>query len=206
MAKKLKVPAIAAGLILYPFVSAFLVREGWSRLVLLLFAAPLVRRAVLAETPARRFFYGVPAGLLAAGAWLAEDFTARLIPAFVHLSLAGLFGYTLVHPPTLIERMVRLHFPEFKPGIAEYLRQLTWIWAGFFAVNVVVCAGLAGFADDKIWMAYTGFWVYLPMVALAVGEHLYRPRRFPGLEMPGPMETFRIMARNGHRIFQELRG
>lgn len=198
--------AVAAGIALYPFLTAWLVRQGWSRAVLLLFAVLAVRRALLAESLFPRLAYGLPAALLGAGAFLAADFSARLIPAFVHLSLAGLFGYTLAHPPTLIERMVRLQFPEFKPGIAEYLRQLTWIWTGFFAVNVVVCAGLAGFADDKIWMAYTGFWVYLPMGVLAVGEYLYRPRRFPGLEMPGAKDTFVTLARNGHRIFRELRG
>ena len=26
------------------------------------------------------------------------------------------------------------------PGVAEYLREVTWVWTLFFAVNVVFCA------------------------------------------------------------------
>lgn len=206
MSPGIRIAAVSAGIVMYPFISAALVRYGWSRLILLLFAALAIRRTLLARSSPLRLAYGLPAALLAAGAWFAEDLAARLIPAFVHLSLAGLFGYTLAHPPSLIERMVRLQYPDFRPGISEYLRQLTWMWTGLFALNVAVCAALAAFAEETVWMAYTGVGVYLPMIVLAVGETLYRPRRFPDLEMPGPLETVRAMMRHGHRVFRELRG
>jgi uncharacterized membrane protein len=115
------------------------------------------------------------------------------------------FGYTLRHPPSLVERIVRLEFPEFKPGIAEYLRQITWLWTGFFAANVGICSALAMLADDRAWSIYTGLVVYLLMGTLAVGEYLYRPRRFPELEIPRPLASLKVMVRNGHRIFGEFR-
>jgi uncharacterized membrane protein len=203
---RIKVAAIVLAVTAYPFLSAFLVHHGWNRPVLMLFAALTVRRAWLAGKPAMRLAYGLLAAFLVAGAAAAEELAARLIPAFVHLSLALLFGYTLRHPPCLIERMVRLQFPEFKPGISEYLRQLNWLWTGFFAANVVICAALAGFADERTWMAYTGVAVYVLMGILAVGEYLYRPRRFPDLEIPSPMDSLKVMIRNGHKVFAELRG
>jgi uncharacterized membrane protein len=119
------------------------------------------------------------------------------------LSLAFLFGHTLWHPPSLCERLVRLQYPEFKPGIAEYLRQVTWAWAIFFAANTVICALLPVFADDWAWTFYTGVVVYVLMAFLVVGEYFYRLRRFPDLEIPPLMETLRVMMRQGHRVFKD---
>lgn len=174
--------------------------------MLLLFAALNLWRALQASHPAFRRVHGLLALALLAGAYFAEAFAVRLVPAFVHLSLAALFAHTLLHPPSLCERLVRLQFPEFKPGIAEYLRQLTGIWTAFFALNVVVCSLLPVFADERIWELYTGVVVYLLMALLAIGEFLYRPRRFPGLGIPPLLETLKVMVRQGHQVFKGFDG
>lgn len=200
--KPIAFAVLAAG---YPFLSTWLVDQGWGRIVLLLFAALTLRRIVLAGRPIERLTYAGAVALLMAGAFYMEAFLTRLIPALVYLSLALLFGYTLTHPPSLLERMVRLQFPEFKPGIAEYLRQLTWLWTSFFAANVLICTVLAGLADEAVWMIYTGLIVYLLMGILVLGEVFYRPRRFPDLEMPRPLDSVKVMIRDGHKVFRELR-
>jgi uncharacterized membrane protein len=202
----LKTGGIACLVIAYPFLSAYLVHHGWSATVLALFAALTLWRALQTDNSSVRLGYGLLAAFLLVGAVFAKAYAVRLIPVFVYLGLTALFGYTLMHPPTLIERMVRLQFPEFKPGISEYLRQVTWVWTAFFAANVVICAVLAVGPNERVWMLYTGIVVYLLMAALALGEYFYRPRRFPSLESPPLLDSIMVMARHGHAVFRELRG
>jgi uncharacterized membrane protein len=205
MANRAGTAALVLLAVAYPFLGAFLIRAGWSGAVLAAFAVLTAGRACRAGRPALRIGYGALAAALLLGAAFAAEFAARLIPSFVHLSLAALFGHTLANPPSLIERMVRLQFPEFEPGIAEYLRQLTRLWTALFLANAAVCGLLAALASERVWMLYTGGLVYLPMAGLAVGEYLYRPRRFPGLAIPAPLDSVRAMLRNGRAVFRELR-
>lgn len=202
--KRIRAFAIVLFVLAYPFLSAYWVRQGWSAAVLLLFAGVCAWRGFKASQKAFRLSYAAAALLLALGALFAGDAAARLIPSMVYALLAGLFGYTLNAPPSLCERLVRLQFPEFQPGIAEYLVQLTWVWAGFFAVNAIVCAALALMASEEAWTLYTGLAVYLLMGVLAVGEFLYRPFRFPDLEIPGPLATFRAIAAQAPRVFRDV--
>jgi uncharacterized membrane protein len=201
--KRIKTVAIVVVAAAYPFLGTYFIRNGWGDFVLVLFAALTLWRGLRARRADIRFVCILGAALLLAGAYFGEASTVRLIPAFVYLSLAFLFGHTLWHPPSLCERLVRLQYPEFKPGIAEYLRQVTWVWAGFFAVNTVICALLPVFADDWVWTLYTGVVVYVLMAFLAVGEYFYRLRLFPDLEIPPLMETLRVMMRQGHRVFKD---
>lgn len=190
----------------YPFLTAWLARHGAGGLVLALFAGLSLWRGFRSGRMAGRLGYALLGTGLGLAALWAEDQAVRLIPAFVHLSLAWLFGHTLLHPPSLLERMVRLQFPEFKPGIAEYLRSWTWAWTLLFAVNTVVGAALAVGGDERWWMLYTGVVVYVQMGLLGIGEFLYRPYRFPDLEIPPLRESFEVLRRRGHEVFRELRG
>jgi uncharacterized membrane protein len=187
----------------YPFLCAYLIGKGWSGAVLLLFAALTLWRGFKAGSASARLACALGAALLLAGAYRDPAYAARAIPAFVYLSLAALFGHTLWRPPSLCERMVRLQYPDFKPGIAEYLRQVTGVWAAFFAANAVLCALLPLFAEDWLWTFYTGAGVYGLMAALVLGEYLYRPRRFPDLAMPPPLDTLKVLLRHGHRLFKD---
>jgi uncharacterized membrane protein len=205
----LKIPVKALGLTFlclgYPFLSSWLLQNGWGRWLLAAFAILLARRALAPAPPWQRLFYSLLGAALGLGAFYAEAFTTRLMPGIAYLSVALLFGHTLAHPPSLIERLVRLQFPHFEPGISEYLRQLTWLWTAFFALNVLICAALAAFAEERTWTLYTGLVVYLLMGLLVCGELLYRPRRFPDLKMPRMRDSFVILMRDGHKVFRELR-
>ncbi len=189
----------------YPFLASYLIRSGWSGAVLGAFALVIAWRGLKSGRLALRLAHLVVAGFLLACAWWAGAVAVKLIPAFVYLSLAMLFGHTLMAPPSLCERLVRVLYPEFKPGISEYLNQLTWIWTGFFAINVVICALLPFLAGEEVWMFYTGVWVYVLMGALVVGEYFYRPRRFPDLGIPPFLESMKVMIQQGPKIFRELR-
>lgn len=204
MAKRLKTLVIVVFAAAYPFLGAYLIRNGWGGPLLTLLAALTLWRGLCAKQTVFRIAYLLGAALLLAGAYFAGAYAIRLIPAFVYLSLAALFGFTLWHPPSLCERLVRLQFAEFKQGIAEYLRQLTWVWTGFFAANVIICALLPIIAEDWVWTVYTGILVYVLMAVLVFAEYIYRPIRFPGLGIPPAMETMKIIMRQGHLVFKDI--
>jgi uncharacterized membrane protein len=205
----LRIPVKALGLTLlclgYPFLTSWLLANGWGRWLLAAFALLSARRALAPAPSWQRLSYGLLGTALGLGAAYAEGFTARLMPAVAYLSLALLFGHTLAQPPSLLERLVRLQYPEFKPGIAEYLHRLTGVWTAFFALNVFICAGLAAYTDEQAWAWYTGLIIYLLMGLLGGGELLYRPRRFPDLEMPRMRDSLAVLMRDGHKVFRELR-
>ncbi len=193
---------IAFLLIAYPFLSDYLARQGFASLELVVFAALTFWRGIKSGRAALRLGSLLLATLLLAGAYFSNAYFIWLVPSFVYLWLTALFGHTLWSPPSLCERLVRLQYPEFMPGIAEYLREVTWVWTLFFAVNVVVCALLPALAGQRAWAVYTGVLVYVLMGCLFVGEWLYRPRRFPDMDTPPVLETLKFMAQHGHKVFK----
>ena len=131
---------------------------------------------------------------------LGPGFISKLSPLFIHLSLFYLFSSSLRTTP-LIEQFARLDFPELPPGIAEYCRQLTKVWAGFFALNILGCLWLAVFGDNKVWALYNGLIVYLLIGLLVIGEYAWRKHQFPDLEIPSFRQTVQNMIKNGHKVW-----
>lgn len=204
MGKTLKTVGTTSFFLAYPFLSSYLAQSGFVSLELLLFAGLTFWRGLQFKKPLWRLSAFLLVGVLLTGAYFANAYFIWLIPSFVYLWLAALFGHTLSSPPSLCERLVRLQFPEFKPGIAEYLREVTWVWTVFFAVNVLICGVLPVVAGQQAWALYTGLWVYLLMGLLGIAEWFYRQKRFPDLEIPPAMETIKIMALQGHKVFKGI--
>jgi len=201
MGGTIKAISIAFVLIAYPFLSSYLAGLGFANLELLVFSALTLWRGLKSQMMALRLGSFLLAALLLTGAYFANAYFIWLVPSIAYMWLTVLFGHTLWQPPSLCERLVRLQYPEFMPGIAEYLRELTWVWTLFFAINVPFCALLPVLAGQKVWAIYTGALVYVLMGLLGVGEWFYRHRRFPNLEIPAIMETFMFMAKHGHKVF-----
>lgn len=202
MGNVIKPIVIACLFIAYPFLSAYLAGLGFASFELLVFAALTVWRGFASTLLTMRLGSLLLAAVLLAGAYYGNAYFIWLLPSFAYLWLTALFGHTLWSPPSFCERLVRLQFPEFMPGIAEYCRELTWVWTLFFAVNMVVCAVLPAIAGQNVWALYTGVVVYGLMALLGTGEWFYRRRRFPDLEIPPALETFRCIALNGHKVFK----
>ncbi|MGY6276195.1 hypothetical protein [Methylomonas sp. MgM2] len=202
MAKAIKTGSVAVLFLYYPFLSAYLAAKGFAGLTLTLFACLLLWRGLRATQISWRLGAFMLAVLLLLGAYFANGYVIWLIPSLIYLGLTFLFGHTLYSPPSLCERLVRLLFPEFKPGIAEYLHQVTWVWTLFFFANIFICALLPIMAGPEIWTLYTGVLVYVLMSLLVVGEWFYRHRRFPDLEIPPVMDTVKFFVVNGHKAFK----
>lgn len=113
--------------------------------------------------------------LLAAAAILSNAvLPLQLYPVLVNASLLAAFGYSLAHPPSMVERFARLREPHLPPAAIRYTRRVTQAWCVFFILNGAACALLALFASAAAWSLYTGVISYLLMGLLFGVEFLVR--------------------------------
>ncbi|MFL6572821.1 MAG: hypothetical protein ACJ8G4_13780 [Burkholderiales bacterium] len=103
----------------------------------------------------------------------------RLYPAAISASMLILFGVTLVHPPSMVERFARMQQEELSPESVRYTRRVTLAWCAFFVLNGAIAAWTAIFASREAWALYNGFIAYLAMGTLFAGERLLRRRLLP---------------------------
>lgn len=165
----------------YPFIIFFGLRVGEPRSVAIALAIVLVLRR---RSDARRLLGGLsPADwgvllalLLLAGATALtnSETLLRLYPVAVSAGMLLVFGLSLRHPPSMIERFARIFEPALPPAGVRYTRRVTQIWCIFFVANGSVAAWTALFASRELWALYNGLIAYLLMGALLSGEWLVR--------------------------------
>lgn len=192
--------------IAYPYLVYRGIESGMVWLAPAIFSGLYLLRAFAAKRLKTRVYKGLVAIALLLGAFYLQTITAKVLPVLIQLMLMAFFGRTLLKDkgPSLIERFVRLEFPEFPPGISDYCRQLTILWTSFFAFNAVMCVVLAIWGSDFWWTLYNGVFIYLMIGVLMVGEYVYRHFRFPGLGIPDPKSTIRTMIVNGRKIWMDV--
>lgn len=113
------------------------------------------------------------AGLAALG-MVDGALAALAYPVLLSLGMAGLFGRSLLRPPSLVERFARLSDPAFPPEAVGYCRTVTVVWTVFLVANAAVAAGLALWGSPEAWTLWTGLVAYLLMGTLFAGEYAVR--------------------------------
>lgn len=107
---------------------------------------------------------------------------AKIYPVVVNLALLGLFGFSLMSPPTVVFRLASLKDKSLRESGAArdkaepYCRKVTAVWCCFFIANAAVSLCTALLADPLAWSVYNGFVSYVLMGALFLGEMLARRR------------------------------
>ena len=188
----------------YPYLAYRGMQEGVVWLAPAIFAGVYVNQAFNSSVQKEKLKkLGIALGLVL-GAIYIQSLTAKLLPILIQLMLMHFFGKTLIKGPALIERFVRMDYPEFPPGIAAYCWQLTAIWTGFFAFNVVMCTALAIWAPSAWWAIYTGVIIFVLTGVLMIAEYIWRHYRFPDLDIPSPKSSFQAMIVNGRKIWMDV--
>jgi uncharacterized membrane protein len=124
------------------------------------------------------------AGLVLFGG-LAPMATLKAYPIAISLGLAAVFGWSLLSPPSAIERIARLREPDLPASATGYLRNVTVVWFCFFLINASISTWTTWGDDLELWTLYNGFVSYIFIGALFVGEiavrHFVRrrPRHAP---------------------------
>ncbi len=99
----------------------------------------------------------------------------RAYPILISLTLASVFAYSLLRPPTIIEQIARMRRPRMPLRIVTYLRNVTIVWTGFFLLNAAISTATVVSGSIKLWTLYNGFVSYLIIGAILAGELLLRP-------------------------------
>lgn len=129
--------------------------------------------------------------------------TIKLYPVVLNIGSALWCAYTLVTPPSAIERLLNIlnnsraglpvrmreRIPFDSAGLApsdiqiRYLQGLTAVWLGYFIVNALAATVTALFASTAIWALYNGLIGYLLAGVVLITEFIYRPfyqRKYEG--------------------------
>ncbi|AZP12078.1 hypothetical protein EJN92_08750 [Undibacterium parvum] len=150
------------------------VQPRWLALLLLLAVA--TRLPTLAISRVAR--WSVLAGMLLVllAVWNNALLPLKLYPVLVNAGLLAAFGYSLLAPPSMVERLARMREPDLPAVAVGYTRRVTQVWCGFFILNGALAFATALWASEALWSLYTGVISYLLMGALFGIEFLLRLR------------------------------
>jgi uncharacterized membrane protein len=95
-------------------------------------------------------------------------------PTVISLLLLALFGYTVLVPPSMVERIARAAGSEFSDRTVAYTRGLTIVWCLFFAINAFISAWISISGSIETWAFYNGFFAYVIMGVIFVTELIFR--------------------------------
>lgn len=175
--------AVVAGvLVLYPIlVYVGIGRYGPSAVAVLLIIVCVLRLLVLRVrgdwTLVAKQTALISAGgvLLAAASLLLGKADAMLYyPVLVNATLCFLFSWSLVSPPSAIERIARLREPDLPPAGVRYTRRVTIAWIFFFVANGAIALYTATLTSLATWALYNGFIAYLLIGAMFGAEFVVR--------------------------------
>jgi uncharacterized membrane protein len=146
----------------------------WGGILLGLFALRLWMQR--RQTNSHVAQWSMLAAVIAALWMLVGDSTLamRSYPVMINVTLACVFGWSLLNPPTLIERLARLQEPELPPSGVAYTRKVTQVWLIFFLINGSIAAYTAYLGSHEQWALYNGVISYILMGCLFGGEWIVR--------------------------------
>lgn len=142
-----------------------------------LFAVLVLLRVLGASHVAPRWRYGAAVGVVAfvfAIVYWQSAVLLKFYPVAVNGALLAFALYTLYRPPSAIERLVRqLDMSVTEAGVG-YMRNVTWVWCVFFAVNGGIAGYTAVAADTGTWAVYNGAISYAAAATLFAVEFVVR--------------------------------
>lgn len=108
--------------------------------------------------------------------WSGSASTARLYPVIVNIGMLAFFGWSLMHPPSAVERIARITEPNLPDQAVAYTWRVTLVWCLFFLINGSVAFYTAFWSSLEVWTIYNGLISYIAMGLLFAVEYLIRRR------------------------------
>ena len=136
-----------------------------------------IRTLTLAKSPMNHWLWLPLLTILGVWIWISNtEIGLKFYPVLVNLSLFVLFGLSILHPPSIVEKFARLRGTEISPKIVSYTRKVTLVWCGFFLVNASIALITCLWATIHIWAIYNGLVSYCMIGAIFFIEYLVRRR------------------------------
>ena len=148
------------------------VAPAWLAALLLL--AGLARLPTPAPAVATRYWAGGTILLALLAYWSGGLLPLRFYPVLVNGAFLTVFAYSLIVPPSTIERLARLQEPNLPPAAIAYTRGVTQMWCVFFVLNGAIALYTALFSSMAQWSFYNGFLAYILMGFVFIGEYCAR--------------------------------
>jgi uncharacterized membrane protein len=161
----------------------------WSALVVV--GPMLALAAVLAWQRRQRLLAALAALATATLAWqtwqgggLAPESIYVAQHVAIHLLLACVFGLTLqAGRESLVTALARrVHGGVLTPDMETYSRKVTAVWTIYFLAMAALSLALYAFAPFATWAAFANLGTPLAMLALFIGEYLFRYWLHPEFE------------------------
>lgn len=116
--------------------------------------------------------------LSAISALLNQPSALLYLPLLIAINFGLSFGYSLVHPPSIVEVFARMMSNDLSEEAVRYCRLVTWVWVIFFALNATVAGFTACCTALEVWSLYNGVISYCVFGLLFAAELCYRSWRF----------------------------
>ncbi len=165
----------------YPFAIYFGVQYISPRYLALLIAIIFILRFMLLKASSAKkvgkipfLIVGIGLVICILGVCLNSLWMMKLYPILISMLMLGVFGFSLLYPPTVIERLARITEPELPEEAIAYTRKVTIVWCLFFLFNISISLWTMLFASTKVWAFYNGFLFYILMGTLFGVEFIIR--------------------------------
>ena len=142
-------------------------------LVLALFGLRLAASDRDAANP-WRFPIMLAAAMVVVLAFLDRELAVRVYPVLTSFGLAALFGFSLFRPPSMVERIARLHDPDLPPDAVVYCWRVTLVWTLFGLFNGAIAWSTAVWGTLETWTLWNGVVAYILIGTLFIGELMVR--------------------------------
>jgi uncharacterized membrane protein len=107
-------------------------------------------------------------------ALLDQNVAREVYPVVRSLAVSAIFCWTLISPPSLVERFARIRQPNLPDAVIRYCRNVSIIWAIWLAINAVVAMSLVVWGDLRSWAVWTGGVSYAISGLIFAGEFGFR--------------------------------
>jgi len=107
-------------------------------------------------------------------ALLDQNVAKEAYPVVRSLAVSAIFCWTLISPPSLVERFARLRRPHLPDTAIRYCRNVTIIWVVWLAINAAVAMSLVVHGDLRSWAIWTGGVSYIISGLIFAGEFGFR--------------------------------
>ena len=169
--------ALAAGSVLYPGL-VYIGQSRVSPLTFIAFVLALIGLRLAISDRDAFSLWRMPIIMTAVGvvaiSFLDSALAVKAYPVLINFGLAALFGYSLLRPPSLVERIARLREPDLPDDAAAYCWRVTLVWAAFGVFNGSIAWGTAVWGTLEMWTLWTGLIAYILMGVLFAGELMVR--------------------------------